>query len=228
MRRLAPVYRTLLLLLAALPALAQNPAVPDSVRSVPRTAVAVADSLRPTVKRVIDPKKATLRSLMLPGLGQVYIGQWWAVPVIYGGFGTLGFFVYYNQVRYKRFLNAYAEILPLKYEVKDGVITSTVKDATATVAVDYAGAIRNLREEQIISTKNFHRRNRDLSYIGVAALWGMNVLQANVSAHLKTFDESDDISWRITPGAQNQYAATPLGATLTLNFSSKPPKRRSD
>lgn len=223
MRRIAPVC-CLLLLLAA-PAFAQNPAPPDSARPATRTAQAVADSLRPTVRRVIDPKKATLRSLMLPGLGQVYIGQWWAVPVIYGGFGTLGFFVYYNQVRYKRFLDAYAEILPRKYKVVDGVITSQVKDPNATVPVDYAGAVRNLREEQIISTKNFHRRNRDLSYIGIAALWGMNVLQANVSAHLKTFDESDDISLRLTPGAQSQFAAVPLGATLTLNFSSKPPAR---
>ncbi len=223
MRRFAPACCLLVLMAAS--AFAQNPASPDSARVTTRTARSVADTLRPTVKRVIDPKKATLKSLMLPGLGQVYIGQWWAVPVIYGGFGTLGFFVYYNQIRYKRFLNAYAEILPLKYKVlDDGTITSTVVNANATVAVDYAGAVRNLREEQIISTKNFHRRNRDLSYIGIAALWGMNVLQTNVSAHLKTFDDSDDISLRLSPGAQSQYAAVPLGATLTLNFSSKPPK----
>lgn len=220
MRRIF-LFCVLLALLAA-PALAQNPVPPDSARLVNRTAGAIADSLRPTVKRVIDPKKATLKSLMLPGLGQVYIGQWWAVPVIYGGFGTLGFFVYYNQVRYKLMLNAYKELLPLKYEVINGQYTGKVIDANAKVAVDYAGATRNLLEEQIISTKNFHRRNRDLSYIGIAALWGMNVLQANVSAHLKTFDESDDISWHLTPGAQNQYAAVPIGATLTLNFSSKP------
>lgn len=225
MRRISPVF-CLSALLTVSPVQAQIPVPTDSARVVSRTATAVADSLRPTVKRVIDPRKATLKSLMLPGLGQVYIGQWWAVPVIYGGFGTLGFFVYYNQVRYKRFLNAYAEILPLKYKVlDDGTITSTVVNPNATVAVDYAGAIRNLREEQLISTKNFHRRNRDLSYIGIAALWGMNVLQANVSAHLKTFDESDDISLRITPGARSQFAAVPLGATLTLNFSSKPKAR---
>ena len=226
MRKIPPICRILLLLLAATPTLAQNPVRSDSVRVTTRTTRAITDSLRPTVRRTIIPRKATLKSLMLPGLGQVYIGQWWAVPVIYGGFGTLGFFVYYNQVRYKRFLNAYAEILPLKYKVlDDGTITSTVVNASATVAVDYAGAVRNLREEQIISTKNFHRRNRDLSYIGIAALWGMNVLQANVSAHLKTFDESDDISLRLTPGAQSQYAAVPLGATLTLSFSSKPTAR---
>lgn len=226
MRKIPPICRILLLLLAATPTLAQNPVRSDSVRVTTRTTRAITDSLRPTVRRTIIPRKATLKSLMLPGLGQVYIGQWWAVPVIYGGFGTLGFFVYYNQVRYKRFLNAYAEILPLKYKVlDDGTITSTVVNASATVAVDYAGAVRNLREEQIISTKNFHRRNRDLSYIGIAALWGMNVLQANVSAHLKTFDDSDDISLRLTPGAQSQFAAIPLGATLTLSFSSKPTAR---
>jgi hypothetical protein len=228
-----------LLLLPASSALAQNPA--DSLRPSPRVVAPgvvvttdtlqpastprIADSLRPSFKSTIVPRRATIKSLILPGLGQAYIKQYWTIPVIYAGFGALGYAVYWNQTRYKRFLNAFAAILPLKYNTdKNGNLISSVKNPNATVPVEYAGQQRDFTEEQIISIKNFHRRNRDLSYIGIAALWGMNILEANVSAHLKTFDESDDISWRITPGAQNQFAQTPLGATLTLNFSSKPPK----
>lgn len=239
---MARILSCCLLALLSAPALAQNPV--DSLRPSPRiaapgvvvtpdtprptNAARVADSLRPSFKSTIVPRKATIKSLMLPGLGQAYIRQYWAIPVIYAGFGALGFSIYWNQIRYKRFLNAFAEILPLKYKVDDkGNITNTVQNANATVSVLINGLPRSLTEEQIIPNKNFYRRNRDLTYIGIAALWGFNILEANVSAHLKTFDESDDISWRLTPGAQNQYAQTPFGATLTFNFSSKPPKPMS-
>ncbi len=231
-----------LLALLTAPALAQNPA--DSLRPLPGTAAPrvvttpdtlrpvsvtrVADSLRPSFKPTILPRKATIKSLILPGLGQAYIRQYWAIPVIYAGFAGLGVSIYINQTRYKLLLKAFAEILPLKYKVVNGVITSQVNDPNATVRVTLGSNTRPLTEESIILNKNYYRRNRDLTYIGIAALWGFNILEANVSAHLKTFDESDDISWRITPGAQNQYAQTPFGATLTLNFSSKPPKPMSE
>lgn len=203
----------------------------DSVRitpgvATPGDAAALFDSIRPTFRPTIIPRKATLRSAILPGLGQAYIKQYWAIPVLYAGFGALGFAVYFNQTRYKTLLNAYTELLDKKYEKMDGGYTSKIKDAKATVDFilggrNYAG----ITEDRIINTKNFYRRNRDLSYIGVFALWGLNVIEANVSAHLKTFDETDDISWRVTPGAQNQFAQTPLGATLTFSFSSKQAKQ---
>lgn len=33
---------------------------------------------------------AVVRSLMLPGLGQLYNHRWWKIPIIYGGLGFLG------------------------------------------------------------------------------------------------------------------------------------------
>ncbi|MCY7350206.1 MAG: DUF5683 domain-containing protein [Cytophagaceae bacterium] len=204
---------------------------PDSVRLTPGVATpgntrALLDSIRPTFLPTIIPRKATIRSAILPGLGQAYIKQYWAIPVLYAGFGTLGFFVYYNQTRYKTLLNAYKELLPKKYETIDGAYTGKILDANATVDFTLNGsAYTGITEDRLINSKNFYRRNRDLSYIGVFALWGLNVIEANVSAHLKTFDETDDISWRVTPGAQNQYAQTPFGATLTFNFSSKQPRQ---
>ncbi|MBC7892848.1 MAG: hypothetical protein H7Y12_11585, partial [Sphingobacteriaceae bacterium] len=91
--------------------------------------------------------------------------------------------------------------------------------ATVKFVIGDREYVRN--ETQVILIKNNFRRQRDLTYIGIGVLWALNILQANVSAHLKTFDESDSISWRFIPGGGNQFAYAPLGATFTLNFSSK-------
>src|ERR1700760_3024844 len=51
-----------------------------------------------------SPHKAVMRSLMIPGWGQIYNHRWWKVPLIYGGLGLLGDVVVFNQKYYKIFL----------------------------------------------------------------------------------------------------------------------------
>ena len=53
---------------------------------------------------VHSPKKAAILSTILPGAGQVYNHQVWKVPVIYGGLGALGYFVYDNNRVYNDYL----------------------------------------------------------------------------------------------------------------------------
>jgi hypothetical protein len=50
--------------------------------------------------------------------------------------------------------------------------------------------------------------------------WTLNVVDANVSAHLKTFDVSDDISLKVKPTVDYQPFSQSLvsGLTLTFNF----------
>ncbi len=76
----------------------------------------------------IIPKKATMRSVMLPGLGQAYNRQYYKIPFIYVGFGVMGYlFVRYRglakeaETGYRRLLygdklaNAYEATLPSIY-----------------------------------------------------------------------------------------------------------------
>ena len=51
-----------------------------------------------------SPQKAVIRSLIIPGWGQLYNHRWWKVPVIYSGIGLLGWVVIYNVKYYKEFL----------------------------------------------------------------------------------------------------------------------------
>jgi hypothetical protein len=51
-----------------------------------------------------SPRKAVLRSAIIPGWGQARNGKWWKVPLVYGGFVGIGLVYDFNQRFYKEFL----------------------------------------------------------------------------------------------------------------------------
>jgi hypothetical protein len=50
-------------------------------------------------------------------------------------------------------------------------------------------------------------------------LWGINVVDATVDGHLRTFDISDDLSLKVKPVISNNLSSG--GMSLTLNFRKK-------
>ena len=143
----------------------------------------------------LSPRKATLLSLALPGLGQIYNRSYWKLPIIYGGFGALGYFVVTNRQLYQEYSDAYLVKL---------------RNPNAVVPVDIYADLRSPASYK--SGRDFYRRNYELSIILTVALWALNMVDANVDAHMKTFDLSDDISFRIRPGAAAPGAAAPGAA----------------
>ncbi|MGV3556764.1 DUF5683 domain-containing protein [Larkinella arboricola] len=176
---------------------AQNPAQPvrDSVVNL-QSAPVLLDSLGKSVAldtvpltarqnariRKIIPKKATVLSAVLPGLGQVHNGHWWKVPIIYAGFGTL---VYFSQM--------YAE--DFRFYRKYGKIAYNNNPQEVEVP-GYSGKISVSQLERVARAVS---RYRDYNYLGIALLWGVNVIEANVTAHLKTFDVSEDLTLKVEP-----------------------------
>jgi len=199
-----------------------RPARPDTVRVGASALVQGGDTLRTlpaadTVRlserqtaqlRRIIPRKATIKSAMLPGLGQAYNRQYWKIPIIYGGFATIGYFI--------NFMNGRMQFYRTNWE-------KAFASPDRTVLLTIGGFTRPISEGTLERGYNTFRRYRDLNVLLGVALWGLNIMDANVSAHLKTFDLTDDLSLRLQPSLGVGGAIAPPvvapGVRLTLTFN---------
>ena len=153
-----------------------------------------------------SPHKATLYSMILPGLGQAYNKKYWKIPVIYAGFGVFYYFIRFNDNEYKEWREAYVYAI----ENPDGDVPP-INDYYEKYGYD-----PNILREQ----KDYYRRNRDLTYI-LAGLWYViNIVDAAVDAHLMTWEVNEDLSIRVEPEFyQPMYGYKPSGGIkLSLKF----------
>lgn len=161
--------------------------------------IAVKDSLPKKIKKH-SPTAASLMSAALPGLGQVYNKKYWKVPIIYTAFGALGYFATYNNSFYQKYKTAY------KYRV-DG--DSTTIDNFPLWSVN-----------DLKFAKDNFRRYKELNYIGIVAVYLLNVLDASVDANLFNFDVSDKLTMQIRPGfnscVRNNYVTS--GVSVVFKF----------
>ena len=156
-------------------------------------------------------KKAGIMSACLPGLGQIYNGKWWKTPIIYAGFGGLGYYAYSTFSNYKLYLTA--------YQISTGDLPEGVTPSEKAIQLSQSYA-----SSQLQTYKESYRRDFELSCIFLAAWYGLNIIDAVVDGHLYTYDISDDLSFNIDPMIANpplgptKIAMPPAGLTLSLNF----------
>lgn len=136
------------------------------------------NSLFRDTSRLQSPRKAVLRSAIIPGWGQWRNGKWWKVPLVYGGYVGVGLYYEFNQRYYKEFLKE-------SQARKRGEI--------AFPQYEFAS------DQQIYSTKDFYRRNRDLAILGFLAFHSLQMIDAYIDARLATFDVSDNLSIKVQP-----------------------------
>jgi hypothetical protein len=155
----------------------------------------VKDSTRiANSKLVHSPHKATIYSAIMPGLGQVYNRKYWKVPVVLGGFATLGYFINFNNGVYQTYKQAYSDIIDT-----DPFTNSYLKlDLPASFFTD---DYKSQLTESLSRAKDTWRRNRDLCIIGTVVFYAANVIDASVDAHFFNFDISEDLTmnWIPTP-----------------------------
>lgn len=127
-----------------------------------------------------DPRKAALYSAIVPGLGQAYNHKFWKIGVVYGAMGGLtGFLVVSNAN-----MNRYQEALLLRLDGDPNTIDTEFSGLTD-------GAVRSQRD--------FYRRNRDISILGLVAVYALQIIDANVDAHLREFKINRDLSLHLEP-----------------------------
>jgi hypothetical protein len=64
--------------------------------------------------------------------------------------------------------------------------------------------------------RNQYRRDIDYSVLAFLILWGLNVVDASVDAHLMSFDVSPDLSLKIKPGYSEVANTTGLSLVLKI------------
>ena len=150
-------------------------AIPDSMqinqRFSPRIQRLVADPL--------TPSKAAFYSAIIPGLGQAFLGKVWKVPIIYAAIGASLYYYDINNKEMNSYRTAYKRRL-------NGFFDDEYLETEIPITTD-----------QLLLGMEFHKNYRDIAIILAAASYMLNILEANVSAHLLQFNVNDDLS--VTP-----------------------------
>lgn len=157
---------------------------------------------KPDTAKPYNPKRAIIRSAILPGWGQVTNKKIWKVPIVYGLLGTTSALFFRNKKQYIESRDAYR--LATDGDPSNDYL---IKQPYYTVK-DQPDRIRNFR--------NSVRQNMDYCVLYFLISWGVNVADAAVDAHLKTFDVSDDLSLHIIPGYSS--LANTTGVSLVMKI----------
>jgi hypothetical protein len=165
-----------------------------------------------SAKKANPARKALLRSLILPGWGQATNKEYWVIPIVYGAVAGGVFTFYVNNSRYQYYKGKLEEI------VIGGEKEVLVRSYIGLGTKQSEKEVGPFNQSQIEPVVNTYRRYRDLTVIVFAVGWALQAVQANVSAHLKTFDMSDDISLKFEPSVQSTVFGRAVGASIVLKF----------
>ena len=167
-----------------------------------------ADTSEKAVKKLSNKEayKAALMSAILPGLGQAYNKKYWKIPIVYALLaGGVTLFAFENN-KYQ----LYHKELEYRYTHN---LTPNPNSAPDIQLLPVAG---------LNSQKLVYDKYRDFSAVGILIIYALNVIDASIDGHFKTFDVSDNLSLSIKPKtffiAQNPKS---IGAGLSLSLTFK-------
>ena len=141
------------------------------------------------------PGRATVYSILFPGLGQIYNREYWKLPIYYGGLAVAGYFWYYNDIQYRRFQKDY--------------------NAATTPGGNYEGSMST---DNLQYYRDYYRRFRDYSIVATVLIYLLQVIDADVFATMSTFDVNQSLSMDIQPAV-----IEPLNCDFTTNYTSVMP-----
>ena len=148
-----------------------------------------------------NPKVAMLRSAILPGWGQWYNKKYWKIPIVYGALGISAGVFFFNLKTYR--------------ELRQSVIYRARNTHADSLLVPEE--FRTFSTQFLRVNRNAFRQNIDYSVLAFLILWGLNVVDATVDAHLKAFDVSPDIGMKLKPNLSGSNS----GLSLVFFFKDK-------
>lgn len=176
--------------------------------SLPVKAKTVVLSRRDSLVNAHSPRRAAIRSAIVPGLGQIYNKKYWKLPFVYAALGITGYIFVDNIKTYKEYRFAYAARVKAANPIPDSTDYNTLQNIYKVIS-----------PASIQSARNKFRQYVDYSALFFIIFWGLNVVDATVDAHLKSFDVSPDLSLQIKPG--HSEMGNTNGISLVLKFKDK-------
>lgn len=160
-----------------------------------------------------SPKFAGILSAVIPGTGQAYNKKFWKMPIVYASGATVGYFIYRNYTIYKNFKDAY--LLAADTNQLNNLLVFTVWGPIKN-EIFYPELYDQERKAEI---QDIFRKYLDYTIVAGVAVYGLNIIDAVVDAHLYNFNISDDLSMNIHPTFFNTpNYKTVSGFTFQLNF----------
>jgi len=165
----------------------------------------IASQNKKNTSRALDPlrpAKAAFYSAVLPGLGQAYNKKYWKIPIVYGAIGTGLYFYLDNNKLYKQYRNAYKRRL-----------------AGFTDDEFYGpGDTPFLSDEALIRAQRTLKRNKELSMLVTVGLYVLNIIEANVDAHLLQYNLDENLALNPFIDFNNPNYTTQIGLSLNIKF----------
>lgn len=141
------------------------------------------------------PSKVALRAAILPGWGQVTNKKYWKLPLVYGALAVPVVTFNYNLTWYRKTREA--------YNIRFYNDTSKVSDLSLD-PIDLR--LRPLSTGSLRLYRNSFRQNVDYSVLALLIIWGLQIVDATVDAHLKGFNINEDLSLKIKPNISPGFA----------------------
>jgi len=150
----------------------------------------------------LSPARAAFYSAVVPGLGQAYNKKYWKIPIVYAGMGAGIYFYINNNKQYNRYRDAYKRRLA-------GFKDDEFSDANGNPL---------LSEESLIDAQKFYSRNKEVSLLVTIGFYILNIVDANVDAHLMQFNVNEDLSVKPDLYQDDFTNRTNLGLSLNYRF----------
>lgn len=174
------------------------------------------DSLASKTVKPHSAKKATILSAVLPGAGQIYNKKYWKAPIAWAGMGTCIYFIRDNRAGF----NLLRKDAILRQNYPDNYVSPiTYRDLGTFAGTNAQLDQLVLDNQEVIDAMDKRKQWLDLSYFALAAVYGLQIIDANVDAHLFDYDISPDISLNIAPSFNPQLSNS-AGVCFTFRYKS--------
>lgn len=157
--------------------------------------------INPIVKKY-NPNKAIIRSALIPGWGQITNKKYWKLPLVYGAIGTTTYLFFQNIKTYNEASEAYR--------------LATDGDPSNDDHIQQPYYSVKGQPDRIKNFRNAVRQDVDYCVLFFILFWGLNVADAAVDAHLKTFDINDNLSLELKPSYSPISKTTGIGLVMHI------------